>query len=1295
MNLQLKNCGDDFKQYYIEDNGEDKFEFIELTGVDDENLDKYIEEFLENPFEELFDKPLYKIGIIKTLNSLILVGAFQHSLVDGTSLFSIFPREISKCMDALKNDEEYEKISKLSYETYVDREKEYLKSPEFIEDKKYWLDNLEDYKQDWYSFENLDLGTYEFKFDEGLTNDLMKFSNVKGTRISPFVLALSVVSLYFAKSKSLKNIIWNTSISGRYFGEDISQLLGMFTNTIPLKMVYDEDLSFEDLLLSAKNVLKEGLTHGKIQFNEYSSDLRNNGVDPGVITMYSIVSNSTDYETNFMTLQKDTEFPFHIRVNKNYSDKKGLQSLFIEYNKNCFSLKQIKEIANGIELLLHSILEDSTKSCKDYDVEVNEFFKAETYFKELITSFDNPTIISPDVYGKKTDSQFNLKRLEFDEEQVSKIGYYINSRDLSVKEFLYGILMFNLTKYSFSKDILVSTSSFRNILGNNYLNDFNELAIAYKFNTNKNIIEYLTDFKFRLTEIFNYSFYPLINNNSLSFDSEILFNYFDDSLPEYEYDNIDYFSSLISEDIDLDKFKLIFSIVNDEDYLRLDINYDSSLYSDELINSFMESTSLLLDNFLEDDKKLLKNISIAKKTDTEFNIDLVNEAVIDKIFEGKVKENPDKTILYGTDGELTYSQLNKKANKIANALLSRGVKVEDKVMLLMERNTDLIASVLGVVKAGAAFIPVDPNYPAERVNQILDDSDSKFIIISDNVDYTSSNTINVNELLEYDDDTNPLLDLSPDNLCFIIYTSGSTGKPKGVMLTHNGISNYAVNHQLNIPIYALNNNCTKMISISTVSFIVFLREIFGTILNGLPVVFANEEEAINPLKLAELFHKTNADAFGSTPTRLLEYLKFPEIQEVISKCKCIIIGGEGFPPRLYDELRKYTKSEIYNSYGPTEVTIASHGKLIESNNITAGYPMLNVTDKIMDIDANELPPYVTGEIYVGGAGIARGYYNNPELTNKVFMQINNTPFYNTGDLGKKDDNGELYVLGRNDTQIKLRGLRIELSEIEGNIAEYENISSVAVTVKEIKSTEYLCAYYTKKDPNKEIDKEELRTYLQEQLPDYMVPHYLEELNKFPTTPNGKTDFKNLPTPKIEKDEHDYTPPKTEPEKQLTKILQKILEIDKISVNTDLFTIGLTSLTVIKLSSTIFEELKSELNVVDLINAKTIRKIGELIESSQTKNTLEEESNYKLTPNQLGIYFECVKNPEKLGYNLPKKIIFDNTVNPTQLKESIIKAINKHPYLKNRIIIEDGDVFNSPYDGEINEIEIEEIQELNT
>ena len=1223
LNLQIKyDENGEFKQHYVEvdDVGVETFE------VNDENLDEFIEDYLDKPFNDIFDSPLYKWAVLKTDSSTVLIGVVQHILLDGTSLYSIVPHEIEKCINCIKNNTDYSPID-YSYKTYVDAEIDYLNSEESHADKKYWLDMLKDYSQDWYSFDDSQLGYLEVFLDE--THDL---------GYSPFITALALNFLYLAISKRrnalFKDLVLNTSVHGRYFNQ--GDALGMFVNTIPLRLEYDGELTFEELLKYSKAVLKEGLSHAKLQFSEYTTDLRNEGIDPDCISMISIVSNSTDYDSKFLTLQKDIKFPLHFRINKNYSDKKGLQSIFIEYDKSCFSSKEIRSIAAGIKDLANQVYADSSKKCKDYNVNVVDFFKAENYYNNLIDSFDNPTTISPDVKGDGLANKLISKSID-----IEKLKDLANNYRLSKEKVLLATFLFNLTKFSFSKDILIA---------------YNRVAAGYHFNTDLTVKEFFEDFKQSFEE---YNNYPLLNNQNLNFKSEILF--FIDS-----HDDNDY------------KFVFNFESGN------INISYDESFYSKELMEEFLDSMDVLLDKFSSEDERL-KNISICEtlELDEDFKIELANEGLINKIFENAAQENPQKTILYAEDGEVTYDELNKKANRIANALIKRGINVEDRVMFMMRRSSDLIAAVLGIVKAGAAFIPIDPNYPKNRINQILEDSDSKFVITSSEIDYDGKNRIDVDDLLVEECDSNPVINLTPDNLCFLIYTSGSTGKPKGVMITHRGISNYIANVEENAPIYELNHKCNKFISISTVSFIVFLREIFGTILNGLPVVFANDEQSIDPLQLVELFKMSGADGFGSTPTRLLEYLQLEEIQEAVGMCKVIIVGGEGFPPVLFDRLSEYTDADIYNSYGPTEVTIASHYKLIDSPKVTAGWKMLNVVDKIMDIDGNQLPAYVSGEIYVGGAGISRGYLNNPELTEKVFLTLNDISYYNTGDLGKKDENGELYVLGRNDTQIKLRGLRIELSEIEGAIANYENVNLTKVVVKEINSIEHLCAYFT---ATTDIDVEDLKQHLVDSLPEYMVPSYFTQLDEFPKTPNGKTDFKNLPDPKIDADE--FTKPRNDMEKELFDIVSEILGSDEFGVTTDLFSIGLTSLSVIKLTSAIYNKLNIQLNVTEILSYKTIEKIASEIKITGDE-LVDVQELYPLTSNQLGVYFDCIKDPNKLSYNLAKKIEFSEAIDVGKLKSSIIQTIDNHPYLKTRIIMENGEVYQQRRD----DLKIDDLIEL--
>jgi len=838
------------------------------------------------------------------------------------------------------------------------------------------------------------------------------------------------------------------------------------------------------------------------------------------------------------------------------------------------------------------------------------------YYDDLINSFDFPTSISPDVKDKQV--QYELISIPYN----TRIKELKRKYDSSRNNLFLSVFLFNLVKFSFSKDILVS---------------YNQQAAGYHFNTDLTVEDYIYDFKSQFRD------YPECDD--LEFESEILFT---------------------NRDYNKEDYKFIFSY----DTEHIMVEYDSSYYSKEIISAFLEGFNVLIDKFIDESEELLRNVSIVRNLDYDegFEVELANEGLINKIFENAVNENPDKLILYTDDGEFTYSELNKKANRIANALIKRGLKVEDRVMLMMRRNSDLIASVLGTVKAGGAFIPIDPNYPKHRIDQMLEDSDSQFVITNKDVVYEGENGVHVSELLEERDETNPDIELTPDNLCFLIYTSGSTGKPKGVMITHRGISNYIANHPENVPIYELNRKCSKFVSISMISFIVFLREIFGTILNGLPVVFTNDEQLVNPLEFYKLFKKHDADAFGGTPTRLIEYLSIKEIQELVSECKVIVVGGEGFPPILYDRLREFTDADIYNSYGPTEVTIASHYKLIDSNEITAGWKMLNVVDKIMDIDGNQLPAHVPGEVYVGGAGIARGYINNPEQTEKVFMTLNGIPYYNTGDLCKKDEHGELYVMGRNDGQIKLRGLRIEPSEIETLIARFKNVLITKVLIKKVNNTDYLCAYFT---ASEEIDIEDLKKHLLDSLPAYMLPSFFIQMDEFPKTPNGKTDFKNLPDPHIDLDA--FVEPSNDIEKGIFDIVSELLGTSEFGVNTDLFQVGLTSLSVVQLVSAVYDKFNTQLMVTEVMKYKSIENIAKEI-TFEEEESEELQELYPLTQNQLGVYFDCLKHPEKLSYNLPKRIEFSSPIDADKLKSSISKAIDNHPYLKTKIVMNDGEVY---------------------
>lgn len=1258
-NLQLrikKNEDMSFSQYYSSEKS--SFSQIDLSKMNEDEINDFIISFSKKPFKNLFDSPLYEFILIKTEKEIIVLGRTHHIIMDGSSV-NIFANELKNCVDSLKEGKEYQ-LSPNSYEDYVKKEMEYLSSEEAIKDEEFWLSNLDGYSKNWYSSEDLTINRNYFYLDTELTEKLKDLTFIDGERISPFILALSAVSVYFAKISSTDDVVWNSVYHGRDFGEEFHDMMGMFVNMMPLRLAYDKNLSFKEVLLYTKSVVKNGLKHGKLSFNMYGPKLQQNGIDPAMLSMYSMVSNSSNSGVEFLFNSSNSEFPFHIRVNPSLNDKNGLQLLEFEYNTGCFSDDVINNIVTNLKNLLSNIASNPDITCEELKIEENVFYESEKYFTEMFKKTDGATTIPTDITGKGEEGRIEKTSISLEK---SDIEDFCNNYNLTLNHLFLSASLFALVKFVFSKNILISIVSTNNNYNNKNKNYNQALPLSIDIDTSMNANDYLNTVADLYREITNFDNYPFNQISSENFIVPEILYAFDKTL-----------------DLDSESYKLGIFIENTDNKFKVIASYNNALYSADLMNTFVESITKLISKLLKNPEHLLKDIAIidSDKKEELFKINPVEEPLLNRLFEKSVEKNKDEIALIATDNELTYDELNKKANRIANALIKMGVSVEDKILFILKRDSRLIATMLGIVKSGCAFIPVDPEYPEDRIIQVIEDSNPRFIITNknkpfvDSISNLNSNSIDIDELLIEENEENPNPEITPDNLCYLIYTSGSTGKPKGVMLTHGGITNYVSPNPKNIPIHSLVNNSRKMISISTVSFIVFLREILATITNGMPVVFANEEQSINPLELVKLFEETGADAFGSTPTRLLQYLELEEIQKIMPRCKVIIVGGETFPPKLHNVLSKYTYAKIYNSYGPTEITIASHGKLITSDDISAGEPLLNVTDRIMDIDANPLPYNALGELYVAGAGVARGYWNNKELTKQCFVNYNGLRYYNTGDLAKRDNTGELYVLGRMDRQIKLRGLRIELGDIENAISECDGIKSAFVMVKQVNDNEHLCAYFTE---NGETDINNLKNNLLDKLPVYMVPSYFIKLDDFPMTPNGKTDLKNLPDPQeVDFSANEIIPPETDLEKDIFEMCSEILDTTKFGVVTDLFQLGLTSLSVLKLVSKISQKFGLTTNVTNIMRAGNIREIAKEVSSASIieEKHYQRQEFYPLTQNQLGVYFDCVKNPEKLTYNLPKIIRFTD-IDSEKLKNSILKTISNHPYIKTRLVMKNGEV----------------------
>ena len=648
------------------------------------------------------------------------------------------------------------------------------------------------------------------------------------------------------------------------------------------------------------------------------------------------------------------------------------------------------------------------------------------------------------------------------------------------------------------------------------------------------------------------------------------------------------------------------------------VQYDDSLYSDRLARSMAESIVAVAERMIAQPNGKVRQLSIVSDHQEEELSHLRQTDTGDapfKFFHECIsyfaQQQPDHEALVAIDAKYTYKEMNEVTNHIAQALRERGVVERDRVALLLPRTSRLILSLFGVLKAGAAYIPCDPEYPADRVKLILEDSEARYIITTaDRMDgVPADKAIDVETLIASSvSDEAVETNITPDDLAYLIYTSGSTGRPKGVMLRHEGICNYLYGHPANVFANGVLTDAKRVLSVTTISFDAALQDIGMAYFNGKTLIVATEEQANNPLDLATLIKEQQINMVSGTPSRWQTWLTSPDFCDAISKVNICRAGGEKFSDQLLSQMRSVTKARIFNCYGPTEITVASNNKeLTHAKLVTVGKPQLNVKEFIVDQDGNELPVGVVGELYIGGRGVARGYNNLDEMTRERFIDYRGERVYKSGDYAKWLPDGDVVILGRTDHQIKLRGLRIELGEIENVMLKVEGMKKVVILIRKLNDKEHLCAYYT---ADREIAPDALKAEISKSLTQYMVPTAYLQLKEMPMTPNGKTDVKALPEPQLAISSA-YEAPTNETERTFCDIFASILQMDKVGATDNFFELGGTSLVVTRV---IIEADKAGLHVAygDVFANPTPRMLARLITGDTGSEGQDEVSCFDYT-----------------------------------------------------------------------------------
>ena len=647
------------------------------------------------------------------------------------------------------------------------------------------------------------------------------------------------------------------------------------------------------------------------------------------------------------------------------------------------------------------------------------------------------------------------------------------------------------------------------------------------------------------------------------------------------------------------------------------VQYDNAIYSETLATALSQSIGAVIERLMAQPAERVRHISIVSQ-EQEAQLDTLREvATGDAPFRFMhecighfASSQPERDALVAIDGKFSYREMDNVTTRIAAALQARGVKERDRVALLLPRTSRLILALFGVLKAGAAYIPCDPEYPADRIKLILEDSEARYIITTaDRLNSVpAEKAINVEDLITSEADYRKP-EITPDDLAYLIYTSGSTGRPKGVMLRHEGICNYLYGHPANVFANAVLTDAERVLSVTTISFDAALQDIGMAYFNGKTLVVATEEQANNPLDLAALIEREHINMVSGTPSRWQTWLTSDDFAKAISGIAIVRAGGEKFSDQLLKQVRSVTKARIFNCYGPTEITVASNNKeLTHAGMVTVGKPQLNVKEFIVDSDGNELPVGVVGELYIGGRGVARGYNNLDEMTRERFIDYHGTRIYKSGDYAKWLPDGDVVILGRTDHQIKLRGLRIELGEIENVMLKVDGIDKVVIMIRKIGGKEHLCAYYT---ADHAIAPDELKAEISKSLTQYMVPTAYRQLDRMPMTPNGKTDVKALPEPELAIASA-YEEPATDTERTFCQIFADILQMDKVGATDNFFELGGTSLVVTRV---IIEADKAGMHVAygDVFANPTPRQLAALVTGESVDEGHDEVKGFDYAP----------------------------------------------------------------------------------
>lgn len=959
-----------------------------------------------------------------------------------------------------------------------------------------------------------------------------------------------------------------------------------------------------------------------------------------------------------------------------------------------------RELKNIYEsLLLTGKYEENIPSYLEYIDKEKDYLNSDKFIKDkeywesgFIKTPDLATIKPYDNLEDNTKS--NRYTASLDKALCNKINEYAKKHGSSAYSFMMAVYSIYLSVVSGIDSIIIGTPFLNrsNFKEKNTMGMFvNTLPNKLDIDWNLKFSEYLQYTTNEQRNMFRHSKYPYDKllekirkeqdlNRSL-YDIAISYQ---NARNDSQESNINYhtywnYCGNIAESMEIHVFDM-----DNTGSLQLFYDYQVAKFTEDEVSKIHNRILNIINQVLEKDL-IIKNIEVVTPEEkqqllVDFNntkTDYPRNKTIAQVFEEQVKLNPNKPAIVFENETITYKEFNENINKLANYLEETGVEAKDKVVILAEKSIDLYVAIMAILKIGALYVPVDIEYPKERIKLILDDCNPKCVIIdekySDLINSQNKCTLPLKNIDNYSDQ-NLKCTITAEDGAYIIYTSGSTGKPKGVVVPNRGVVRLVKN--TNYIEFKENDRILQNIA---VVFDASTFAIFGSLLNGLTMYPINKDKLLDFEYLENYIKENDINIINLTVSlfnKLIEYNP-----KIFSKTRSVLIGGEQVLPKTVNIfMQNNPNSEIVNVYGPTENSNLSCCHIIKkeyTKSIPIGIPVSNSTCYVLSKNMQLLPIGIHGELYVGGDGVAIEYLNNKALTNEKFIPniFGKGKLYKTGDLCYFDENGVVQFISRIDKQVKIRGFRIELKEIETKILEFGNIKECAVIIFERNDNKFLAAYVVAKN---DFNTKKLNKYLKDNLPAYMVPSKIICIDSLPLNVNGKLDTKALPSPDLDDLDKDVVLPRDETEKAIVNILEKTLNATNISVLDSIFDLGADSLSAISISNMLTQKFNTTVTVKDIFNNSIIEDLAIYISKQKNKlsNNIQkaEKSKYYPASNaQKRIYYSYAIDNNSTLYNTAGGIIVDKYLDTTKLENCFRQLVKRHDSLRTHFEIIDNEV----------------------